>query len=58
MKFKSHVYATYVWDFWGMHWFWWVMWIVHLIWIFATPGGIPAIGLKLVVCRKKNIKGE
>lgn len=32
------MYGNY---FWGMNFVWWFMWILLLVWIFATPFGIP-----------------
>ncbi|WP_413999239.1 SHOCT domain-containing protein [Flavobacterium sp. W1B] len=45
-----------------MHFLWWLFWLVILIWIFATPYGIPGQQTKtdspLNILKKRYAKGE
>lgn len=46
----------------GMHLIWWIIWVIFLIWIFATPWGVPGQRTKketpLDILKKRYAAGE
>ena len=46
----------------GMHLMWWIIWLILLVWIFATPWGIPGERKKkdspLDILKRRFANGE
>jgi putative membrane protein len=52
----------YIGNYGGMHLVWWIIWMFFLVWIFATPWGIPGERKKkdspLDILKRRFANGE